>query len=344
MKRWMLIVAPVFAATLTFAASQSLLVKTPPQASISPEHQSVNATDGVESLVATYQIKNQGGKDLLLGEFKTSCGCSSASVEPKILQPGQSGEIRVVGEPPASGEKEVTISLSSNAHPNGEIKLGLTLVGPARRVPFIRVDSGPVQFGHIRLGFAEKIFFETTERSGEGHWIESSSSTFEGLAIKLNAVDEQKVPGQGLYRRYQYEASFTKMPPIGKFRGEILFVSTFGGELEIHRLPVFGDVPEPILAVPSSIYASVIPGESVPLLTIQLKAEDTSFPLTSECTIEGSTALTVSLKEASPGSLFYELSPTSPMKETTRATAIFRTNHPDLAQVRVPVTIFVASP
>ena len=178
MQRTMLIVAPAFAAILAFAAVRSLSATTPPRASITPDHQRVVAKVGTDSLVATYQIKNQGGKDLVLGELKTTCGCSSASVEPKILRPGQSGEIRVVGETPTSGEKDVTISLSSNSHLDGDLRLSLTLVGPAKEVPFIRVDSGPVQFGRIRPGPAEKIYIETTERSGEGPWIELAAATF----------------------------------------------------------------------------------------------------------------------------------------------------------------------
>lgn len=344
MQRSILIVAPAFAATLAFAAVRSLSATTPPRASITPDHQRVIAKDGTDHLVATYRIENQGGKDLILGDFKTSCGCSSALVEPKILRSGQSGEIRVVGETPTSGEKEVTISLSSNSHPDGELKLGLTLVGPAKEVPFIRVDSGPVQFGRIRLESPEKIFVETTERAGEGHWIELAAASFGGLAIKLKAVDEQEIPGQGVHRRYQYDATLTKMPPLGEFRDEILFIGKFGDEQGIHRLPVYGKVPEPIVAVPPSVYVNVRPGEPLPLQTIQLKAEDTRFSLTSECLIEGTTALAISLKGTAPGSLLYELSPTSPLKETTRATAVFRTNHPDFAQVRVPVTIVVASP
>ena len=133
MQRTMLIVAPMFAALLTFAAVRSLAVRTPPQAFISPDNQRVVAKDGTDHLIAIYPIKNQGGKDLVLGDFRTSCGCSSASVDPKILRPGQSGQIRVTGEPPQSGERDVIITLASNSHPHGELKLGLTLVGPEKK-------------------------------------------------------------------------------------------------------------------------------------------------------------------------------------------------------------------
>ena len=109
-------------------------------------------------------------------------------------------------------------------------------------------------------------------------------------------------------------------------------------------MPVLGKVPEPIFALPPSVYLNIRPGEALPLLTIQLKAEDASFPLTSAGLIEGTTALAISPKQTPSGELLFELTPTSAMRETTRATALFRTNHPNLAQVRVPVTIVVASP
>jgi len=344
MQRTMLIVAPMFAALLTFAAVRSLAVRMPPQAFISPDNQRVVAKDGTDHLIAIYPIKNQGGKDLVLGDFRTSCGCSSASVDPKILRPGQSGQIRVTGEPPQSGERDVIITLASNSHPHGELKLGLTLVGPEKKIPFVRGNSGPVQFENFRLGSTEKFFIETTERSSEGPWIELAAASFSGLALKLKAVDEQEIPGQGLHRRYRYDATLTKTPPIGEFRDEILFIGKLGDEQGIHRLPVYGKVPEPIVAVPPSIYLNIRHGESLPLLRIQLKGEDTSFPLPSEALIEGTTALTISLKETSSESLLYELTPPSALQETARATVIFRTNHPELAQVRVPVTIVVASP
>lgn len=139
----------------------------PPAGIVTPASQRVVASPNQGKIIATYRVTNRGRRDLVLGDVRTTCGCSVASVQPKILKPGRSGTITIKGDPPRVGSKTVFAHIATNAPPPGELTIKLTMIGTAP-IPYVAVSSGPVRFGIIRSDSPpETIRIETRERSGQ---------------------------------------------------------------------------------------------------------------------------------------------------------------------------------
>ena len=78
----------------------------------------------------TVQVSNTGSSPLLIEAVTTSCGCTSASVTPETIQPGQSGELNVRYDsgahgPEFAGEVQRQVFISSNDPDSREVVLNL---------------------------------------------------------------------------------------------------------------------------------------------------------------------------------------------------------------------------
>jgi hypothetical protein len=61
-----------------------------------------------------FKFKNNGKRDLLIHKTRSSCGCTTAEV-PKIIKPGQTGEIKVIfNSAHKSGKQNKTVTLITN--------------------------------------------------------------------------------------------------------------------------------------------------------------------------------------------------------------------------------------
>jgi hypothetical protein len=339
--RWLAWIAAgvVVAASTAWVVSTRAIRSGPPEGVISPASQRVEAAPGSPQVVATYRITNRGGQDLVLGHLSTTCGCTSASVKPKTLQPGQAGIITVTGTPFPVGDRPVQVRLESNSRPDGELSMTLIMAGPRREPPFVMHSSGSLSFGPIRPGASETFFVDTIEREGQPPWIGRATTLVEGLELKGGLEGEQAIPGSGMSRTYRYTATFPRPPAPGPVRGEIALSGRANGEVIPLRIPVTGVVRPAVFASPSSLYASLVPGEPPPRFHVALMADDPAFRLTSEAQLEGSDHLTVGRREPKGTRDHYEVTLRGPLDKSLLATIVIRTNHPDAPEVRVPVTI-----
>ncbi len=61
-----------------------------------------------------FKFKNNGKRDLLIHKTRSSCGCTTAEV-PKVIKPGQTGEIKVIfNSSHKSGKQNKTVTLITN--------------------------------------------------------------------------------------------------------------------------------------------------------------------------------------------------------------------------------------
>lgn len=118
---------------------------------VTPLRQRVEATSENSRIAAKYKVSNVGDRELVFGKASTSCGCTVASIEPKILKPGQSGEVTILGTPTAWDEKTVYASISCEVLPAKEVVLELTMIG-TQPIPYFLSSSGPARFGLLENG------------------------------------------------------------------------------------------------------------------------------------------------------------------------------------------------
>jgi len=329
----------VLAASIAWAIYHAGGPTGPPLGVISPSTQPVTVAPGSSKVVATYQIRNGGGEDLILDRVETTCGCTSATVEPKVLKPGQGGVITVEGTPYQTGERSVQVRLTSNSRPVGDLILTLVMVGPAKEIPFVANSSGPILFGPIRPGASETFQVEAIERKDQPPWIDRAVSTVECVDLKGGFVEEQEVEGLGVLRTYRYHATVAKAPRIGPLQGEVAFMGRGSAGQAVHKLSVSGLMRAPVFATPSSLFASSPGGEAPPRLSLMLAADNPEFRLETSAKVEGSDVLTITRLGRFGKMEQYEVTPTGALDESIGATVVFRTNHPDAAEVRVPVSI-----
>jgi len=161
--------AAAMLATVPIAAACWLLYRSiesgPPIVVVDQPSQRIVARDQCQ-VTATYQIMNKGGRDLILGDATTTCGCSIASIPITTIKSGETGSIEVKGQPPDAGERVVGIEIETNAEVP-KIKLSLTMES-RRTPPFVITSSGAVRLGVIRPNSPpETIVVSTQEPQGK---------------------------------------------------------------------------------------------------------------------------------------------------------------------------------
>ncbi len=82
-------------------------------------------------------VRNDGDGPLVVGKVMTSCGCTTAALEPMTIAPGESGTLRVTFDSGAHGPdlrgplmREVTLVSNDPARPEAIIAVTATILPP----------------------------------------------------------------------------------------------------------------------------------------------------------------------------------------------------------------------
>ena len=100
------------------------------------------------SLEHVFQLRNTGTAPMEIASVETSCGCTSTLLSDKVLEPGQSAELKVgfqSGSMEGPFRKKVTIFTSAE-EPSTEIYIKGSVQ------PLFTVDPAMIAFGHISVG------------------------------------------------------------------------------------------------------------------------------------------------------------------------------------------------
>lgn len=83
-------------------------------------------------------VRNDGDGPLVVDKVMTSCGCTTAALEPMTIAPGESGTLRVTFDSGAHGPdlrgpllREVTLVSNDPARPEAIIAVTATILPPA---------------------------------------------------------------------------------------------------------------------------------------------------------------------------------------------------------------------
>lgn len=66
---------------------------------VSPEMINLGEIPDIKKVDMSFEIKNQGKKEIIIEKVETSCGCSSATPDPKTIKSGKSSKIKVTLNP-----------------------------------------------------------------------------------------------------------------------------------------------------------------------------------------------------------------------------------------------------
>ena len=82
-------------------------------------------------------VQNAGSQTLVVQEISTSCGCTSATLEPMQLAPGESGVLHIEFDSGAHGEelrgplvRQVFLNSNDPAQPEATVELAANVVAP----------------------------------------------------------------------------------------------------------------------------------------------------------------------------------------------------------------------
>jgi hypothetical protein len=81
-----------------------------------------------ETVTHSFTVMNKGDKDLVIGKITTSCGCTTAKIDQKIIPPGQKATLEVTFDPLAhdtKGKTTRTVHLETNdpKYPVKDVKI-----------------------------------------------------------------------------------------------------------------------------------------------------------------------------------------------------------------------------
>lgn len=89
-------------------------------------------------VVAKFPFKNAGPKRITIRHVKASCGCSTPTLDKKVYEPGESGELKVLfqfGQRNGQQIKTVQVYSDDTQHPFHELKLDVLIPEPMRVRP-----------------------------------------------------------------------------------------------------------------------------------------------------------------------------------------------------------------
>jgi hypothetical protein len=330
------------AALATWALSSSSSGKGArgPVAVLSLPQSRIEGSPDVRPVKAAFQIANRGDADLVLGEPSSSCGCTVASLSPRVLAPGESATGLIDARPPNSGEKGVEVTIPTNAisESEGVIRFRLTLVGAAKP-PFVVETSGVVQLGETttRLAAAQ-VRLVTREASGSPPWIGSASSSVPELRVTGGIQDERPSAGGILDRVYAFKVSPASPLEVGEVSGEVRFLASGPEGGVVQTLPIRGSVLPRVYARPSRLYARLTPDSTPPRLHFSVMAADSDAELNVEPLEWPRDAVEVQVVGRTSSRIDLVAIPRPGFDGDLDAELTLSTNDPDVPRIAIPLT------
>jgi hypothetical protein len=115
---------------------------------VSPTDQTIMTSRDQPKYQVDYVIKNQGYEVIQLQDTVTSCGCTLATIEPRVLKPGESAIVRAEVDSIPVGSKNVQIAIKTSCRTQPELLLNLKITGTGK-VPYVAYSSDSIPLGQV---------------------------------------------------------------------------------------------------------------------------------------------------------------------------------------------------
>ncbi|MEE2737933.1 MAG: DUF1573 domain-containing protein [Planctomycetota bacterium] len=202
-----------------------------------------------------FRIRNVYRQPVRISKIKKSCGCTSASADQTLLEPGQETYLRVVFDTRKFvGKKESAITVSFNRPARAEVTLRIS--GYIRKD--LVINPGGAQFGSIAQGEGARKLI-TIQYAGRSNWaIEEVVSRNPFLEASLTPLSQRG-------GRIDYELTIRVLPdaPTGYLRDQV-WLRTNDRKRENVPVRVEAKIEPSVVVNPANLFLGVLkPGDKV---------------------------------------------------------------------------------
>ena len=294
----------------------------------SPVYDFGNVASGI-TVNHEFRVSNSGNSDLVVNKVIPSCGCTAGKMVPEVLEPGESGVIKVSFDTTGfSGRKVKTIRLYTNDPESDSVLLTMkgqvepdTVVEP--RQVFM---SDVVKDGKEIINGAASV--KITAREGTSLSI-GKVKTFSKY-LRLTEVTHSK-------KQKEVKVEVLPNAPKGELRDKII-VSIKGGRRSSVNIPVYAVIQGPVRASQSVVSFGVVKGDNPIRKSIKVENRGKEDVVINEVT-SSHTAVAASIVEVKPGRNFVlhlDLNPTA-LESDLKGTVRVVTNNVDSQSIPVSV-------
>ena len=284
-------------------------------------------------------LVNRGAVDLQLGPASTSCGCSGATVSPRVIAPGGRAIVRVEGNPPVFGVKPVSIFVRTNDPNQPKLTLSWDLIGhptppqlltepPVVNLGILRPDQHPpvVSVDFDILEDRDKPSFITGAVCSPG-----LGEVEGGIVDEVNTKDSRFVT-----RTYHYTTRFVDSPAVGVIFEHMTLQPTAGESRPWMTIPVQGTVLPVVRAIPTAVSWAASSGNDQDQTTkVMILCDDQSQDLKVEC-ISHDPSLTVRRIQQQLDRVIFAVKHNGSATHTVRPIE-FRVTQPVTTTLTVPI-------
>src|SRR3989338_9939026 len=114
-------IAVIIAVSAIYAWRSGVFEPKPPRLAVSPlEYDLGKVKQSGGAVPHIFAVRNDGGKDSLIGEVLTSCSCTTAEIGKKIIKPGETADLKVIFDPNYHFEDEGRFFRTATIKYNGD--------------------------------------------------------------------------------------------------------------------------------------------------------------------------------------------------------------------------------
>lgn len=224
-----------------------------------------------ETVKHTFKFRNEGNETLLIGEIKTTCGCTGTLLSQNEIPPKGEGFVEVSfhsGRSSGARRKAIFVASNDPEQPTAKLEIAADVVVPVEvrpRALYWVADRNEKSARAIDLIYSPDIKLNIKT-------LELSSPAFTATYLPMSEADMQG---------YRINIEYNGTLPLGNFH-ERLTVTTDNEQYPKFDVALRGKVIGPVKVVPDSVALGVIKAETLPTRTIRIfDADKANFTITS---------------------------------------------------------------
>lgn len=245
--------------TVLVAASPLLAQGTPKAVPTAPIKNFDIVAKG-DTLVHTFEIRNDGDAPLEIANVRPACGCTVAEYDEKIA-PGQTGSIHAkLDTSDFSGPISKSIAVFTNDPENPKLQL----VVKAKVQPFIAVTPGFARYVYVRGEPIKPIPQTLWAEDGQPMKVTKVSAPYDFLKLSHRPATEAESNSKGKGQQWVVSIELEPNAPVGALR-EFITVETDHPRQKSVRIPLSGFVRPRQHVTPVNLEFGQLQGDSLPL-------------------------------------------------------------------------------
>ena len=214
----------------------------------------------VDPQEVAFHFTNTGRDALIIGEVKSTCGCTVPDIVKKIYQPGESGEIVVKYNPHGKrGHDSRSVTVQTNAASQPTAKL--TIKANVLRV--VELEPTMLQFGQVDKGKSKQMEIWVGGRTDDFKVTHATTNMPDVYTVEVGETELHEVGvGKEMLRATKLLLTLRPDAPVGMHSAE-LTIRTTDDRVPVERTQALSQVLGDLAVVPPRIsLGRVEPGQT----------------------------------------------------------------------------------